>query len=62
MKKKDMKVGQLVRLSNDPHRWSDFVDLREVGVVIGHNNGKARVLFTSSRTESYSYFSLELIE
>tara|TARA_A200000159_G_scaffold1170_1_gene1286 strand:+ start:650 stop:835 length:186 start_codon:yes stop_codon:yes gene_type:complete len=61
LNKKDIKVGQLVRLSNDPHRWSDFVDLKEVGVVIDHSNGRARVLFTSGRTESYSYFSLELI-
>lgn len=56
-----MKVGQLVRLSNDPHRWSDFVDLKEIGVVIDHSNGRAMVLFTSGRTESYSYFSLELV-
>lgn len=56
-----MKLGQLVKLRDDSHRWSSFVDLSRLGVVLGHDHGRARILFTDGEVELHWYFSLEAI-
>lgn len=62
MKKSEMKLGQLVMLENDTSRWSDFVDLSRLGIVLGHDHGRAKVLFTDGEIELHWYFSLEMLE
>lgn len=62
MKKKDVKVGQLVKLSSVRARWSDFVDISQLGIIIGHDNhARAKVLFTDGQMEEHWYFSLESV-
>lgn len=57
-----MKLGQLVKLENDASRWSDFVDLSRLGIVLSHDCGRAKVLFTDGEIELHWYFSLEMIK
>ena len=61
MRKSEMKLGQLVKLENDASRWSDFVDLSRLGIVLSHDHGRAKVLFTDGEIELHWYFSLEMI-
>ena len=56
-----MKVGQLVKLIDDSHRWSDFVDTSKVGIILGHDLGRAQILFTDGEVELHWYFSLESV-
>ena len=56
-----MKLGQLVRLENNASRWSDFVDLSRLGIVLSHDSGRAKVLFTDGEVELHWYFSLEML-
>jgi len=62
VRKSEMKLGQLVKLENDASRWSDFVDLSRLGVVLEHDQGRAKVLFTDGEIELHWYFSLEMIK
>lgn len=57
-----MKLGQLVKLSDGACRWSDFVDLSRLGIVLSHDQGRANVLFTDGEIELHWYFSLEMIK
>ena len=60
MKKKDMKAGQLVKLSSARDRWSDFVDTSQLGIVLGQTEqGLVRVLFTDGGLKEHWHFSLE---
>ena len=61
MKKEHMKLGQLVKLADDSHRWSSFVDTNKIGVVLGHDLGRAKILFTDGEVELHWYFSLEVV-
>ena len=62
MKKSEMKLGELVRFETDASRWSDFVDLSRLGIVLGHDHGRAKVLFTDGEIELHWYFSLEILK
>ena len=57
-----MKLGQLVKLQPNTDRWSDFVDLSRLGIVLDHDCGRAKVLFTDGEIELHWYFSLEMIK
>lgn len=56
-----MKLGQLVKLADEADRWSDFVDTTRVGIVLGHDLGRAKILFTDGEVELHWYFSLEIV-
>lgn len=60
MKKEEIKEGQLVKLLDDAHRWSDFVDTSRVGIVLGHDEKAiAQILFTDGNLEEHWFSSLE---
>jgi hypothetical protein len=60
LKKKDTKVGQLVKLSSVRGRWSDFVDTSQLGIVLGQTDqGLVKVLFTDGGLKEHWHFSLE---
>ena len=61
MKRKEMKPGQLVRLADDSQRWSGFVDLNRIGIVLEFHHSRAKVLFADGQTELHWYFSLEAV-
>ena len=62
-RKKEIKKGQLVKLSEDGARWSDFVNTSQLGIVVGQTEqGLTRVLFTSGELEDHWYFSLECVD
>ena len=50
-----------MKLIDDAHRWSDFVNTNRIGVVLGHDHGRARILFTDGEMELHWYFSLESV-
>ena len=59
MKRKEIKQGQLVRLANNSQRWSGFVALDRVGIVVDLHKSRIKVLFTDGELEEHWYFSLE---
>lgn len=61
MKKDEVKKGQLVKLIDEAHRWSDFVNTDRVGVVLEYDNHQAKVLFVDGETEKHWYFALEAV-
>ncbi len=62
MKKDEIKEGQLVRLAHNPHRWSAFVDISRVGIVLGHDKkAKAQILFSDGKLEEHWFSSLECV-
>ena len=62
MKKAEVKEGQLVKLTSDNSRWSDFVDLSRVGVVLGHDEKAiAQILFSDGKIEEHWFSSLECV-
>lgn len=63
MKRKVIKKGQLVKLSEDGARWSHFVNTSHLGVVLGQTDqGLTKVLFTTGELEEHWYFSLECVD
>ena len=63
MRKAEVKEGQLVKLTSDDSRWSDFVDTSRVGIVLGHDEKAiARILFTDGKLEEHWFSSLEMIK
>ena len=60
MRKAEVKEGQLVKLTSDDSRWSDFVDTSRVGIVLGHDEkALAQILFTDGKLEEHWFSSLE---
>ena len=56
----EIKKGQLVKLTSDSSRWSDFVNTSRVGIVVGYDEKAiAQILFTDGVLEEHWYFSLE---
>ena len=62
MKKSEVKKGQLVRLAHNPHRWSAFVDISRIGIILGHDKkAVAQILFTDGKLEEHWFSSLECV-
>ena len=62
MKKAEVKEGQLVRLAHNPHRWSAFVDISRIGIILGHDEkAVAQILFTDGKLEEHWFSSLECV-
>tara|TARA_B100000989_G_C19413552_1_gene415428 strand:+ start:362 stop:562 length:201 start_codon:yes stop_codon:yes gene_type:complete len=62
VKRKEMKQGQLVKLANDSQRWSGFVDLNRIGIVLSHDEKAiAQILFTDGKLEEHWFSSLESV-
>ena len=60
MRKAEVKEGQLVKLTSDDSRWSDFVDTSRVGIVLGHDEKAiAQILFADGKLEEHWFSSLE---
>ena len=51
-----------MRLANNSHRWSGFVDLGRVGIIVGLHKSRAKILFTDGELEEHWYFSLESVD
>lgn len=62
MRKAEVKEGQLVKLTSDDSRWSDFVDTSRVGIVLGHDEKAiAQILFSDGKIEGHWFSSLECV-
>ena len=61
MKKNEVKLGQLVKLVDEAHRWSDFVDTDRIGIVLEYDKSQAKILFLDGETEKHWYFALEAV-
>jgi len=63
IKKKDIEKGQLVKLTDDVGRWSDYVDTTQIGIILEcYNSGEAKVLFQDGTINKLYWFSLEKVD